>query len=261
MDRYQGSDQKTIDSELTALLTEELIGNEQFIDKVVAEQPNIAMRIVKKIQNLIKLFKMSGEKRAEYKVLTMAENMYLRSAYDHGRQNLIQIIEQGIENNKQVQVDEQNDEVGVDQNGEVRYNSVEPIAQYSRRKTRPYLKYEKIGYENVEYLRKEVKRLFNGVNGIANNIGLSKENDIYYCDCSNENGEIFLGVYRKTTVEDKKIRFENLEDINERAISKGYVCDEVSRNLRRSSNERSGSSIGRQIQEELSVDNGQSQDI
>lgn len=47
----------------------------------------------------------------------------------------------------------------------------------------------------------------------------------------------------------------------ERAISKGYVCDEVSRNLRRASDERSGSSIGRQIQEELSVDNGQSQDI
>ena len=122
MERYQGSDQKTIDSELTALLTEELIGNEQFIDKVVAEQPNIAMRIVKKIQNLIKLFKMSGEKRAEYKVLTLAENMYLRSAYDHGRQNLIQIIEQGREDNKQVQVDEQNAEVGVDQTLALQYN-------------------------------------------------------------------------------------------------------------------------------------------
>lgn len=123
MERYQGSDQKTIDSELTALLTEELIGNEQFIDKVVAEQPNIAMRIVKKIQNLIKLFKMSGEKRAEYKVLTLAENMYLRSAYDHGRQNLIQIIEQGREDNKQVQVDEQNAEVGVDQTLALQYNN------------------------------------------------------------------------------------------------------------------------------------------
>lgn len=122
LERYQGSDQKTIDSELTALLTEELIGNEQFIDKVVAEQPNIAMRIVKKIQNLIKLFKMSGEKRAEYKVLTLAENMYLRSAYDHGRQNLIQIIEQGREDNKKVQVDEQNDEVGVDQTLALQYN-------------------------------------------------------------------------------------------------------------------------------------------
>lgn len=122
LERYQGSDQKTIDSELTALLTEELIGNEQFIDKVVAEQPNIAMRFVKKIQNLIKLFKMSGEKRAEYKVLTLAENMYLRSAYDHGRQNLIQIIEQGREDNKQVQAAEQNDEVGVDQTLALQYN-------------------------------------------------------------------------------------------------------------------------------------------
>lgn len=122
MERYQGSDQKTIDSELTALLTEELIGNEQFIDKVVAEQPNIAMRIVKKIQNLIKLFKMSGEKRAEYKVLTLAENMYLRSAYDHGRQSLIEVIEQGREDNKQVQVDEQNAEVGVDQTLALQYN-------------------------------------------------------------------------------------------------------------------------------------------
>ncbi len=129
MERYQGSDQKTIDSELTALLTEELIGNEQFIDKVVAEQPNIAMRIVKKIQNLIKLFKMSGEKRAEYKVLTLAENMYLRSAYDHGRQNLIQIIEQGREDNKQVQVDEQNAEVGVDQTLALQYNKKEIYKQ------------------------------------------------------------------------------------------------------------------------------------
>lgn len=122
LDRYQGSDQKTVDSELTALLTEELIGNEQFIDKVVEEQPNIAMRFVKKIQNLIKLFKMSGAQRAEYKVLTLAENMYLRSAYDHGRQNLIQSIEQGREDNKQVQVDEQKDEVGVDQTLALQYN-------------------------------------------------------------------------------------------------------------------------------------------
>ena len=261
LERYQGSDQKTVDSELTALLTEELIGNEQFIDKVVAEQPNIAMRFVKKIQNLIKLFKMSGEQRAEYKVLTLAENMYLRSAYDHGRQNLIQSIEQGREDNKQVQVDEQNAEVAVDQNREVGYNNAEPIAQYSRKKTRPYLKYETIGYENVEYLRKEVKRLFNGVNGIANNIGLSKENDIYYCDCSYDNGEIFLGIYRKTIVEDEKSRFKYLEGINERAISKGYVCDEVSKNLRRASDEYSGSGVGRQLQEELSVDKGQSKDI
>lgn len=132
LERYQGSDQKTIDSELTALLTEELIGNEQFIDKVVAEQPNIAMRFVKKIQNLIKLFKMSGEKRAEYKVLTLAENMYLRSAYDHGRQNLIQIIEQGREDNKQVQVDEQNAEVGVDQTLALQYEDSASAYEYEQ---------------------------------------------------------------------------------------------------------------------------------
>ncbi|MGN0796831.1 MAG: hypothetical protein ACI4M5_01340 [Christensenellales bacterium] len=252
LERYQGSDQKTVDSELTALLTEELIGNEQFIDKVVEEQPNIAMRFVKKIQNLIKLFKMSGEQRAEYKVLTLAENMYLRSAYDHGRQNLIQSIEQGRENNKQVQGE-------VDQNREVQYNNYAILTQYSR-KTARYIPYSKIGQDNVRFIKKELSRLYEGIeDSVADGIAIEKGKTIYIIDSAKDNGEIRFGVRITRTISNDDLRAEFVRRTNNESVSKGYISDGLSSRFEDKYDNYWGSNRGQEFGEELSVDNGQSQ--
>ncbi len=111
------------DSELNAKLAEEVLGNEDFINRIVKDKPNLAKRIVETIQNIIKVFKMNKVERRRYSQLLTAERLYLKAAYNTPeRQALAKMIEQGIEENKQVQVDEQNAEVGVDQTLALQYN-------------------------------------------------------------------------------------------------------------------------------------------
>ncbi|MDY4592445.1 MAG: hypothetical protein SO434_03485, partial [Eubacteriales bacterium] len=107
------------DSELNAKLAEEVLGNEDFINRIVKDKPNLAKRIVETIQNIIKVFKMTKVERRQYSQLLTAERLYLKAAYNTPeRQALAKMIEQGIEENKQIKV-----EVGVDQTLALQYNS------------------------------------------------------------------------------------------------------------------------------------------
>ncbi|MDY4592966.1 MAG: hypothetical protein SO434_06170, partial [Eubacteriales bacterium] len=106
------------DSELNAKLAEEVLGNEDFINRIVKDKPNLAKRIVETIQNIIKVFKMNKVERRQYSQLLTAERLYLKAAYNTPeRQALAKMIEQGIEENKQIKV-----EVGVDQTLALQYN-------------------------------------------------------------------------------------------------------------------------------------------
>ena len=77
---------------------------------------------------------------------------------------------------------------------------------------------------------------------------------MFIVDSGKDNGEISFGVRKQIKIEDAALRKENLEDINDRAISKGFISNEISERVGRSSNQHSGSSIGRELQEELSTD-------
>lgn len=65
-------------SELGAHIVENLLGNEDFIDRLVRENKGLAGTILNKIYDLIGSFKSMGDatSRAEYKRLKQAEWMY-----------------------------------------------------------------------------------------------------------------------------------------------------------------------------------------
>lgn len=80
-------------SEVGARMSEYLLGNESFIDKIVAKDSSFAKKFISKIQNLIKMFKRLGsESKAEFKQLKKAENLYLAAARKAGNQALVRKI-------------------------------------------------------------------------------------------------------------------------------------------------------------------------
>ncbi len=67
------------ESELGAHLTENLLGNESFIDRLVSKETKLAEKVLNKIADLKKMFERIGnaEARAEYKQIKKAEKLYL----------------------------------------------------------------------------------------------------------------------------------------------------------------------------------------
>ena len=87
---------------------------------------------------------------------------------------------------------------------------------------------------------------------IADGIAIEKENSIFVVDSGIEDGKIDFGVRHQFKIDDANLRLKNLEEINDRAISKGYVDNEISKRIRHSSNNGSRGSIERKLSEELS---------
>ncbi len=96
-------------------MSEYLLGNETFIDKVVARDSSIAVKFITKIQNLMKMFKrIGGETRTEFKQLKKAESLYLAAARKAGNQALVRKILKGR--------DDKDESAEVDGNSQTVYN-------------------------------------------------------------------------------------------------------------------------------------------
>ena len=115
-------------SEVGARMSEYLLGNETFIDKVVAKDSSIARKFITKIQNLMKMFKRIGsDTKAEFKQLKKAEKLYLAAARKAGNQALIRKILKGREERG-----EDTDEA-IDASPQSEYNGEEVAVQHSRK--------------------------------------------------------------------------------------------------------------------------------
>ena len=80
-------------SEVGARMTEYLLGNETFIDKIVAKESSFARKFITKIQNLMSAFKRVGrDAKAEMRQLKKAESLYLAAARKAGNQALVRKI-------------------------------------------------------------------------------------------------------------------------------------------------------------------------
>lgn len=102
-------------SEVGARMSEYLLGNETFIDKVVAKDSSLAKKFITKIQNLIHAFKRVGaEVRAEMRQLKKAESLYLAAARKAGNQALVRKILKAR--------DDRGESAEVDSGAEVQYN-------------------------------------------------------------------------------------------------------------------------------------------
>ena len=98
------------ESELGAHLTENLLGNESFIDRLVGKETKIAEKVLNKIADLKKMFERIGnaEARAEYKQIKKAEKLYLgaveKAGYAYvGRKIISSRPEEEVDESEEIQ--------------------------------------------------------------------------------------------------------------------------------------------------------------
>lgn len=81
-------------SEVGAHETQYLLGNEEFIDRIVERDSSFAKKFLQKIENLRKVFERVGDKEARkaYKQIHEAEKLYLKAAAKAGDMKLVKFI-------------------------------------------------------------------------------------------------------------------------------------------------------------------------
>lgn len=101
-------------SEVGAHETEYLLGNEAFIDRIVARESSLAKKFLQKIENLRKAFERIGDKEAKkaYKQLHEAEKLYLKAAAKAGKVQLAKFL---LAHNPELEKE-------VDVSNEIKYN-------------------------------------------------------------------------------------------------------------------------------------------
>ena len=116
-----------------------------------------------------------------------------------------------------------------------------------------------MGNENVTHIKRELSKIYNGFDDcVADGIAIENGNTIYVVDSGKENGELRFGIRNTIKISDETLRKERMVKINDRAIQDGFISEQLSGKIRGSSDKHSRGSIGRQLQEELSVDSRES---
>lgn len=107
-------------SEVGARMSEYLLGNEAFIDKIVAKDSSLARKFITKIHDLMSAFKRVGrDAKVEMRQLKKAESLYLAAARKAGNQALVRKILKARK--------ERGESVDVDSSTEVQYNRKESL--------------------------------------------------------------------------------------------------------------------------------------
>ncbi len=129
-----------------------------------------------------------------------------------------------------------------------------------RRKIAQYIPYDKVGKENIRYIKKKLNDLYGNVdNGVANGIAVEKDTTVYIVDSGKENGEITFGVRKRFTITDNERRINYVRRINNESRQKGYISDGLSSRIGDGLHNDWGSHLRREFREELQTDNGESQ--
>ena len=151
-------------TEVAAHQSEYLLGNEEFIDRLVAREASLAQKVIKKIQSLKKMFsKVDGKPtRAEYKHLLKAEKLYLKAASKAGNAQIVKMI---LAHNPDLSEE-------IDNSGEIQYN----------KKTR-YIQYRTLAIQwanNPKTKQGDIKILFNPDTNTYNKIVADSSYDVGY---------------------------------------------------------------------------------
>ena len=211
-------------SELGAHMVENLLGNENFIDRLVRADKGLAGNMLNKITELIGSFKAMGDatSRAEYRRLKQAEWMYLYAVEKAGYKYVNGRIEE-------------DDEEDVDSDEEIQYN----------RKKAKYISYNKVGMNVVFEIKSKLKKLYGDIDGIADDVAVDVGDKIYIVDSDCEKGKIGFGIKEIIRIKDRETRLLCVRENNNDLLSKGLISDELSESFRRE-NDSYSESDGRQ---------------
>lgn len=109
-------------TEVGAHETQYLLGNEEFIDRIVARDSSFAKTILQKIENLRKAFERVGDRETKrvYKQLHEAEKLYLKAAAKAGDMKLVRYL---YSRNPDLKKE-------IDVSAEIKYNKKTPYVQW-----------------------------------------------------------------------------------------------------------------------------------
>ena len=150
-------------------------------------------------------------------------------------------------NEKNVQVSEENGGEGVHEQQKSEYNEG---VKYSQ-KINKYLSYSQIGNHNVAIIKRQLSKLYSGIEGgVADNIAIEIDNTVYVVDTGNQNGEISVGFLRKRTIKEDEKRRRYAREINQESYDRGFGNRTVFERLGADLDHNSGSNVGRELRED-----------
>ena len=126
-------------------------------------------------------------------------------------------------------------------------------------KTVKYIPYDKVGSDNIRAIRKKLNDLYQGVDDtVADGIAIKNGDMIYVVDSGKDNGDVRFGIRNRYVIDDAELRAIHLEDINERALSKGFISHKLFEKIGGSSDNDSRGGYRGELQKELSVNTRES---
>lgn len=139
-----------------------------------------------------------------------------------------------------------------------------PEAKTSREtsnKKPKYISYSKVGQNNVDFINRELRKLYYGIkDGIADGIAIANGDTVFIIDSGKDKGEIDFGVRRMKTIQEAALREEFIRSENDDTISKGYVSNELLEKLEYGRRGDIGRNLRSESGTELQADKGKPQD-
>ncbi|MBQ3063994.1 MAG: hypothetical protein IJC99_04250 [Clostridia bacterium] len=241
--------QRTLISEVVASQSEALFGDEQTIARLTRTNRSLAEKILDRIKAFLEVFTAkTPEEKAEVRRMQRAKQLFEQALGKAGTKYAV----------REMQSAEKGDVV-LDGESVVGYNNTVP--QFSTKRAK-YISYDKLGASNVAFIRRQLYKLYQGVeNGIANSVAIENGNTVYIVDSGCENGDISFGVRERRIVTDAQLRAEIIRRRNNESLSKGYISDGLSSRFGDRHDNGIDSSVRRESGAELSADTAESADI
>lgn len=233
-------------SEAVAYQSEALFGSEQMLEKLASTKTSLAHRILERIRHFIQVIRASSpEERKLINTLDNARRLLEKALNKAGSFFASEIYAAG--------------NARVAENGDSQYNDNAENSQLSRKKA-SYISYDRIGAEDVSYVRERLNELYSGIDdAVADGIAIEKGTTVYIVDSGKENGKISFGFKKKITISDETERKEYLRRINNDAISRAFLSDGLSQRLGAELDKHRGSNRRYESREEFAADNRESQ--
>ena len=230
-------------SEVVAHQSEALFGNEQMLTKLAKGNKTLLQKLIDRIKQFIDVIRAkTPEERSLTKKLQQAQRLF-EKALDNAGVEYIKSTSNTSEN--------------VDRESQVQYNNSNEI-RFST-KTAKYISYSKIGEDNIRAIRRQLSKLYEGLNDvIADGIAIGNGNDVYIIDSGKENKEIRFGIRKIISISNDDLRLEYIRRTNNESISKGHISDELSSRFGNEHDNDRGRDMRREFGEELSADTRES---
>ena len=221
-------------TELVAQHTsEKLFTDENVIDRLSQENKSLVKKILDWIKTKLNSFKIKNKAEQEtFEFLKRAESLYEKA---------LEKVKTGL--------------YVIDKQEKLSYS----INNKNSKRIAKYIPYNKVGENNIKFLRNKLKKLFSEVeDGIADGIALENGNTIYVVDSGKDNGELSFGVRKQIVIKDEQRRNRYINNINEESYERYHGERTVFKKLGIKLDNDSRSIVGRESGKELSVDSRES---